>query len=130
MQGLLLFDQQESLDSFSLLFHTTPLMSLWLLAAAAFWEPRSLSVIASLARTEQTFLLIMLINCGSAFACNLLSLCVTAMTSPLTLEVCAKSAFIALLMIVCVHPVGASQLRGSQPHRYELCVTSLSAVHL
>lgn len=91
VQGLLLFDQQESLDSFSLLFHTMPLMSLWLLAATAFWEPRSLSVIVSLARNEQAFLLIMLINCGSAVACNLLSLCVTAMTSPLTLEVCVPN---------------------------------------
>lgn len=82
-----MFDRQDRLDSFSLLYHTSPLTVLWLLAASAFCEPDSISAIRALVHEEAAFGLLLLVNCGFAAASNLLTLGVIEKTSPLTLEV-------------------------------------------
>lgn len=87
LQGLVLFDEQDGLDSFSLLYHASPVVVLWLLAASALCEPHSISDMRALMHSEAVFGLVLLVDCGCAAASNLLTLCVIEMTSPLTSEV-------------------------------------------
>eukprot|EP00892_Ulva_mutabilis_P011373 jgi/Ulvmu1/8608/UM046_0006.1 len=87
LQGLLMSEPSERLDSFSLLFYMSPMAAFWLIITALVLEPNSLEKVHSLAATRPGFHVIILGNCLLAFFANLLNFLVTKHTSPLTLQV-------------------------------------------
>eukprot|EP00892_Ulva_mutabilis_P011374 jgi/Ulvmu1/8609/UM046_0007.1 len=87
LQGILTSDNQQRLDSFSLLYHVSPLAMVWLLAAAAVLEPESFHTIAALTIAKSSFPWVLLLNGVLAFFGFFLCTLIIEMTSPLTFEV-------------------------------------------
>ena len=89
VQGILLSEPSERLDSFSLLAYMSPLAMLWLIPTTMILEPESPAIAQTLMLKSNGFLFLISLSCTLAFFANLLNFLVTKHTSALTLQVCS-----------------------------------------
>lgn len=87
MQGVLLADQSEKLDSMNLLRLMSPVAMVLLLPAIAVLEPSAPSVALQLLLNEPNFLMLIVGNSSLAYIVNFTNFQITKYTSALTLQV-------------------------------------------
>ena len=87
LQGILLSDQSEKLDSMNLLRLMSPVAMFLLLPAIALLEPTAPSVALQLLATQPGFLLLIVGNSSLAYIVNFTNFQITKYTSALTLQV-------------------------------------------
>ena len=87
MQGILLSDQSEKLDSMNLLRLMSPVALVLLLPAIALLEPGAPSVALHLLTSQPGFLLLIVGNSSLAYIVNFTNFQITKYTSALTLQV-------------------------------------------
>jgi drug/metabolite transporter (DMT)-like permease len=112
LQGLLLTNETERLDSLNLLLFMSPVALLVLLTATQVMEPDAFAAFLENCAESPSFFFILAMNCLLAFSVNLTNFLVTKCTSPLTLQVLgnAKGAVAVVVSILLfrnpVSPVG------------------------
>jgi drug/metabolite transporter (DMT)-like permease len=112
LQGLLLTNESERLDSLNLLLFMSPVALLVLLTATQVMEPDAFAAFLENCAESPSFFFILATNCLLAFSVNLTNFLVTKCTSPLTLQVLgnAKGAVAVVVSIFLfrnpVSPVG------------------------
>ena len=115
LQGLILSDESEKLDSLNLLMYMSPISLLLLSAAVIFLEPDAFEALFSHGTESNNFYFFLAINCILAFCVNLTNFLVTKCTSPLTLQVLgnAKGA-VAVIMSILIfrNPVSPFGMLG------------------
>lgn len=87
MQGVLLADQSEKLDSMNLLRLMSPVAMVLLLPAIVLLEPSAPSVALHLLMTKPNFLILIVGNSSLAYIVNFTNFQITKYTSALTLQV-------------------------------------------
>lgn len=87
LQGILLYAENEKLNSMNLLFFMAPISVLALLPATLILENGAASKAACLARESIGFVFLLIFNSTMAYFANLTNFLVTKRTSPLTLQV-------------------------------------------
>ena len=92
MQGVLLADQSEKLDSMNLLRLMSPVAMVLLLPAIALLEPNAPSVALQLLFNEPKFLVLIVGSSSLAYIVNFTNFQITKYTSALTLQVRDSSA--------------------------------------
>jgi len=115
LQGLLLTNSDERLDSLNLLMYMSPMSLLALVAGVSIIEPNASSEFYQNCGDSPRFLLIFALNCILAFSVNLTNFLVTKCTSPLTLQVLgnAKGAVaVAASIILFRNPVSVNGMVG------------------
>jgi drug/metabolite transporter (DMT)-like permease len=93
LQGILLSEPAERMDSFSLLAYMSPFATLWLIPAVMVLEPRSPALVHVLMAENTGFVHLVALSCIMAFFANLLNFLITKHTSPLTLQVRTNTFF-------------------------------------
>tara|TARA_B110000459_G_C16561651_1_gene471872 strand:- start:199 stop:1173 length:975 start_codon:yes stop_codon:yes gene_type:complete len=112
LQGLLLTNEAEKLDSLNLLLFMSPVALIVLLTATTIMEPDAFPVFLENCTQSPIFFFILTLNCVLAFSVNLTNFLVTKCTSPLTLQVLgnAKGAVAVVVSIFLfknpVSPIG------------------------
>mmetsp|Transcript_8266 Transcript_8266/g.24668 ORF Transcript_8266/g.24668 Transcript_8266/m.24668 type:complete len:371 (+) Transcript_8266:716-1828(+) len=115
LQGILLTDASEKMDSMNLLRFMAPIASLALLPAVALLEPSVVKEAVDMAASEPSFLWLLLFNSFLAYFTNLTNFLVTRYTSALTLQVLgnAKGVFTTVLSIaIFQNPYTSSSVSG------------------
>lgn len=102
LQGVLLSNEGERLNSMNLLLYMSPIAVLVLLPATLVMEPNVIDATITLAMTHRYLVLLILINSIMAYGANLLNFLVTKHTSALTLQVLgnAKGAVAVVISIL------------------------------
>ncbi|KAJ8534238.1 hypothetical protein K7X08_007562 [Anisodus acutangulus] len=102
LQGILLSNEGEKLNSMNLLLYMSPIAVLVLLPATLVMEPNVIDATITLAVTHRYLVLLILINSTMAYGANLLNFLVTKHTSALTLQVLgnAKGAVAVVISIL------------------------------
>lgn len=102
LQGILLSEEGEKLNSMNLLLYMSPIAIAFLLPAALIMEPDVIDVTISLTLKHKFMWLLLLINSTMAYAANLTNFLVTKNTSALTLQVLgnAKGAVAVVISIL------------------------------
>lgn len=98
MQGILLADQSEKLDSMNLLRLMSPVAMVLLLPAIALLEPGAPFVALQLLTTQPGFLLLIVGNSSLAYIVNFTNFQITKYTSALTLQVRKALHFLTFLL--------------------------------
>lgn len=112
LQGLLLTNETEKLESLNLLLFMSPVALLVLFTATHVMEPDAFAVFQEKCAESPSFFFILALNCVLAFSVNLTNFLVTKCTSPLTLQVLgnAKGAVAVVVSILLfknpVSPIG------------------------
>jgi hypothetical protein len=120
LQGLILADEKNKLDPFSLLLFMSPIAFTILVLACSMMESNAFEVMsAKMMMSSSTnivsFKVTLIINCTLAFLVNLSNFMVTKCTSPLTLQVLgnAKSVLAVVISVMLFHnPVSAIGMIG------------------
>lgn len=123
MQGILLADQSEKLDSMNLLRMMSPIAAAMLLPAVVLLEPTASYVAWRLLQTQPSFAALLMGNASLAYIVNFTNFQITHYTSALTLQVC--SALHNSL-------IGCSALSTGRPHVnfwVYTCLTFLTRAH-
>ncbi|CAL8462871.1 g2405 [Coccomyxa elongata] len=102
LQGVLLADQSEKLDSMNLLRLMSPVAMVLLLPAIALLEPSAPSVALQLLLNEPNFLVLIVGNSSLAYIVNFTNFQITKYTSALTLQVlgCAKGVVATVVSVL------------------------------
>ncbi|EIE27219.1 TPT-domain-containing protein [Coccomyxa subellipsoidea C-169] len=102
LQGILLSDQSEKLDSMNLLRLMSPVALVLLLPAIALLEPGAPSVALHLLTSQPGFLLLIVGNSSLAYIVNFTNFQITKYTSALTLQVlgCAKGVVATVVSVL------------------------------
>ncbi|KAK9907658.1 hypothetical protein WJX75_007760 [Coccomyxa subellipsoidea] len=102
LQGILLADQSEKLDSMNLLRLMSPVAMVLLLPAIALLEPGAPFVALQLLTTQPGFLLLIVGNSSLAYIVNFTNFQITKYTSALTLQVlgCAKGVVATVVSVL------------------------------
>ncbi|CAN4109151.1 unnamed protein product [Withania somnifera] len=102
LQGVLLSNEGERLNSMNLLLYMSPIAVLVLLPATLVMEPNVIDAAITLGMTHKYLVLLILINSIMAYGANLLNFLVTKHTSALTLQVLgnAKGAVAVVISIL------------------------------
>ncbi|XP_021724182.1 UDP-URONIC ACID TRANSPORTER 1-like [Chenopodium quinoa] len=102
LQGILLSDEGEKMDSMNLLLYMAPIAVVALVPAVFIMEPTVLEVFASVGHQHKFMLIILILNSTMAYAANLSNFLVTKYTSALTLQVLgnAKGAVAVVISIL------------------------------
>ena len=108
LQGILLADQSEKLDSMNLLRMMSPIAAAMLLPAVALLEPTAPYVAWRLLQNQPIFAALLIGNASLAYIVNFTNFQITHYTSALTLQVC--SALHNSL-------IGCSALSTGRPHK-------------
>jgi len=87
LQGLLLTDTSEKMNSMNLLLYMAPIATLLLVPAVVLAEPGVLEVVREKAAKDRRFLPALVVNATLAFFVNLSNFIMTKQTSALTLQV-------------------------------------------
>ena len=120
LQGLILADEKNKLDPFSLLLFMSPIAFTILVLACSMMESNAFEVMsAKMMMSSSTnivsFKVTLILNCTLAFLVNLSNFMVTKCTSPLTLQVLgnAKSVLAVVISVMLFHnPVSAIGMIG------------------
>lgn len=115
LQGLLLTNENEKLDSLNLLLFMSPVALLVLVVATVVMEPTAFGVFYQNCSESPFFFWVLLLNCVIAFSVNLTNFLVTKCTSPLTLQVLgnAKGAVAVVISILLFkNPVSSAGMIG------------------
>jgi drug/metabolite transporter (DMT)-like permease len=120
LQGLILADEKDKLDPFSLLLFMSPIAFTILVLACSMMESNAFEVMsAKMMMSSSTkivsFEVTLFLNCILAFLVNLSNFMVTKSTSPLTLQVLgnAKSVLAVVISVMLFHnPVSAIGMIG------------------
>ncbi|KAL3632506.1 UDP-URONIC ACID TRANSPORTER 1 [Castilleja foliolosa] len=102
LQGVLLSNDGEKLNSMNLMLYMAPIAVLVLLPAALVMEPNVFDVVVSLGMEHRFMWMLLLINSTMAYGANLCNFLVTKHTSALTLQVLgnAKGAVAVVISIL------------------------------
>ncbi|PIN02505.1 Glucose-6-phosphate/phosphate and phosphoenolpyruvate/phosphate antiporter [Handroanthus impetiginosus] len=102
LQGVLLSNEGEKLNSMNLMFYMSPIAVVVLIPAALVMEPNVLNAVISLGIEHKFMWLLLLINSTMAYGANLCNFLVTKHTSALTLQVLgnAKGAVAVVISIL------------------------------
>ncbi|XP_021741046.1 UDP-URONIC ACID TRANSPORTER 1-like [Chenopodium quinoa] len=102
LQGILLSDEGEKMDSMNLLLYMAPIAVVALIPAVFIMEPTVLEVFASVGDQHKFMFIILILNSTMAYAANLSNFLVTKYTSALTLQVLgnAKGAVAVVISIL------------------------------
>jgi hypothetical protein len=122
LQGMLMSEPSEKLDSFSLLAYMSPLAMLWLIPTTMLLEPDSPTIVQELLLKNTGFVFLVSLSCALAFFANLLNFLITKHTSALTLQVCLSNhsctPLIQLLLLLCILPgAGTAAAVAGNDHR-------------
>ncbi|KAF3441991.1 hypothetical protein FNV43_RR15907 [Rhamnella rubrinervis] len=115
LQGILLSNEGEKLNSMNLMLYMSPIAVLVLLPAALIMEPNVLDVTLDLGKQHKFMWLLLLVNSVMAYSANLSNFLVTKHTSALTLQVLgnAKGAVAVVISILIFrNPVTAIGIGG------------------
>jgi drug/metabolite transporter (DMT)-like permease len=115
LQGLLLTNENERLDSLNLLLFMSPIALAILSISSLVIEPLAFETMISNCKSSRTFGFILVSNCSIAFLVNLSNFMVTKCTSPLTLQVLgnAKGAVAVVVSILLFrNPVSSTGMIG------------------
>ena len=115
LQDKLLSSDTEKLNSVSLLLYMAPIACCVLLPAAIFLEPGVFEVASKNATDKPHFLLILALNCFTAYFVNVTNFLVTKHTSALTLQVLGNAkGIIAVIVSILVfrNPVTVTGMAG------------------
>ncbi|KAH7511822.1 UDP-URONIC ACID TRANSPORTER 1 [Ziziphus jujuba] len=115
LQGILLSNEGEKLNSMNLLLYMSPIAVLVLLPAALIMEPSVLDVTLELGKQHKYMWLLLVVNSAMAYSANLSNFLVTKHTSALTLQVLgnAKGAVAVVISILIFrNPVTAIGIGG------------------
>lgn len=114
LQGVMLSDSSEKMDSLSLLLYMAPVAAAVLVPITLFFEPNALASAFTLGRTGG-FWMLLFVNSFLAYFVNLTNFLVTKYTSALTLQVLgnAKGVVAVLVSVMCFrNPVTFYSLLG------------------
>ncbi|KAL4425236.1 hypothetical protein ABPG75_009252 [Micractinium tetrahymenae] len=114
IQGRLLSDAAERMDSLSLLGYMAPAAAVFLLPMTLFFEPNSLAQARELGQ-NWVFWALLLLNSAMAYAANLTNFLVTKHTSALTLQVLGNAKGVVAVILSLLYfrnPVNFSSLFG------------------
>ncbi|XP_051151448.1 UDP-URONIC ACID TRANSPORTER 1-like [Andrographis paniculata] len=102
LQGVLLSNEGEKLNSMNLMLYMAPIAVIVLLPAALIMEPNVVSVVIAQGIEDKYMLLLLFINSSMAYGANLCNFLVTKHTSALTLQVLgnAKGAVAVVISIL------------------------------
>ncbi|CAA0837436.1 Probable sugar phosphate/phosphate translocator [Striga hermonthica] len=102
LQGVLLSNDGEKLNSMNLMLYMAPIAVIVLLPAALVMEPNVLDMVVSLGKEHKFMWILLLINSTMAYGANLCNFLVTKHTSALTLQVLgnAKGAVAVVISIL------------------------------
>ncbi|XP_051149036.1 UDP-URONIC ACID TRANSPORTER 1-like [Andrographis paniculata] len=105
LQGVLLSNEGERLNSMNLMLYMSPIAVIVLLPVAIFMEPNVFGVAISLGLEHKFVLFLLLLNSAMAYGANLCNFLVTKHTSALTLQVLgnAKGAVAVVISILIFH---------------------------
>ena len=98
MQGILLTDSSEKLDSINLLWYVAPIALGVLLPATIMMEPGGFQLVIA-SKTDLFFVLFLSINASLAYIVNLPNFLVTKHTSALTLQVLGNGKAVAAVVV-------------------------------
>lgn len=115
LQGILLSDASEKMDSMNLLRYMAPIACLCLLPAVLVLEPMVLREAIDKAAANRNFVALLMLNSFLAYFTNLTNFLVTRYTSALTLQVLgnAKGVFTTILSIAIFrNPYTAASATG------------------
>ena len=99
LQGALLVDQSEKLDSLNLLRYMAPMALVLMLPAALILEPGVFQQVLTRARSDTYFLMLLLANATLAYLVNLLNFLVTRFASALALQVLGNAKGVAAVSV-------------------------------
>ncbi|KAH6779677.1 Nucleotide-sugar transporter family protein [Perilla frutescens var. hirtella] len=102
LQGVLLSNEGEKLNSMNLMLYMAPIAVVVLLPAALVMEPNVLEEVVSLGTEHKFMWILLLVNSSMAYGANLCNFLVTKHTSALTLQVLgnAKGAVAVVISIL------------------------------
>ena len=115
LQGLMLSDSSEKMDSLSLLLYMAPVATAALVPITLFFEPTALANAIVLGQTGQGFWPLLVFNAVMAYFVNLTNFLVTKHTSALTLQVLGNAkGVVAVIASVLVfrNPVNVYTVFG------------------
>lgn len=115
LQGVLLDDPAERLDSMSLLAYMSPVAALALVPAVAVFEPGAPAAAIELGARHPGFWAALALNCALSYFVNLTNFLVTRATSALTLQVLgnAKGVVAVVVSVLCFrNPVNVYSVVG------------------
>lgn len=115
LQGLLLTNENERLDSLNLLLFMSPIALVILSISSKLMEPLAFETMLSNCKSSHIFGFVLILNCSIAFLVNLSNFMVTKCTSPLTLQVLgnAKGAVAVIVSILLFrNPVSSTGMIG------------------
>lgn len=115
LQGLLLTNENERLDSLNLLLFMSPSALAILSISSKIMEPLAFETMLSNCKSSRIFGFVLVVNCSIAFLVNLSNFMVTKCTSPLTLQVLgnAKGAVAVVVSILLFrNPVSSTGMIG------------------
>lgn len=99
LQGVLLVDQSEKLDSMNLLRYMAPVALTVLIPATLILEPGVFQVVMQRAAAEPRFVAVIAINSALAYFVNLFNFVVTKYTGALTLQVLGNAKGVAATVV-------------------------------
>ena len=114
LQGILLTDPSEKMDSMNLLRYMSPISLTVLLPAAWYLEPDVFSLLSE-SRHDYFFIVFLSMNALLAYFVNLLNFLVTKYTSALTLQVLGNGKGVAAVIVsvmVFRNPVTVGSVTG------------------
>ncbi|KAL2634149.1 hypothetical protein R1flu_005628 [Riccia fluitans] len=115
LQGILLSNEGEKLNSMNLLLYMAPIAVVVLLPATLYLEPNVLGIAIAQARGDPGIIFLLTINSAMAYFVNLTNFLVTKNTSALTLQVLgnAKGAVAVVVSILIFrNPVSVTGMMG------------------
>ena len=125
LQGLLLMNDIEKLDSLNLLMYMSPVALFVLVVSANILEPDAFGVFSQNFVDSPQFFFTFTLNCVLAFSVNLTNFLVTKCTSPLTLQVLgnAKGAVAVVVSII----IFKNQVSGMGMFGYGITIAGVVA---
>eukprot|EP01025_Chloroclados_australasicus_P053995 TRINITY_DN6398_c0_g1_i3.p2 TRINITY_DN6398_c0_g1~~TRINITY_DN6398_c0_g1_i3.p2 ORF type:complete len:269 (-),score=17.68 TRINITY_DN6398_c0_g1_i3:1726-2472(-) len=87
VQAILMSSPEEKLNSQSLLMYMSPIAVIWLLPFVIIAEPEAAGTLYTMLTTKSEFIILFLLNLGSAYFVNLFNFLVTKHLGALTLQV-------------------------------------------
>lgn len=123
LQGILLADNSEKLDSLNLLLYMAPIASAALIPLTMIYEPTALTTTLSRAADDPVFAAALMFNVFLAYFVNLANFLVTKHTSALTLQVLgnAKGVIAAVISVM----IFKNQLTGLGVMGYGITVVGV-----
>lgn len=115
LQGALLVDQSEKLDSMNLLRYMAPMSLLLMTPAALYMEPGVFQQVVVRTRADPMFFALLTANAVLAYLVNLLNFLVTRHTSALALQVLGNAKGVAAVIVsilVFRNPVSGAATAG------------------